>query len=386
MLRYRSARIARVALRAPPVGASMFPLLSFIAILVLVVAGLGTYLWLSFRWLRKETIRDRYFGRPIAQRRALKTEIARRARAFVPIVAALGRVLPRPTVEQKFRGVSFNTTICPRNQFESATHYTPDARDIFVATQMKCGTTWMQQVVYEVLLGGTGDLSDSGHRHMYALSPWIESTGSVSMQDAPRIGRDGARIIKTHFSALLCPYSEDARYIYVARHPVSCFASCMDFIRFLGGPMAPSAREWLDKYCSDDMWWQAWPEHVAGWWDWSIDRPNVLFVHYEDMLSDLGAQVDRVAAFLDAPLAKEQAGEVTRKSRFAYMKEHEESFEMTAPTYFSMASGSYFASGRADRDQDVGPAERDRIIAFCRERLAGSRYPLEQFYPDVAGV
>jgi hypothetical protein len=104
------------------------------------------------------------------------------------------------------------------------------------------------------------------------------------------------------------------------------------------------------------------------------------------MLSDLGAQVDRVAAFLDTALAPEQRSEVIRKSGFAYMKEHEEYFEMSPPSFFSMASGSYFASGRANRDQDTGPAERDRIFAYCREKLAGSLYPLDRFYPDVAGA
>jgi hypothetical protein len=353
---------------------------------VVIVAALAIYLWLAFRWLRNETRGDRYFARPIAERRALKERIAQRARVFVPIVAALNRVIPTPSFEREFRGVAFNPMICPRSTFEAATRYTPAAGDIFIATQMKCGTTWMQQVVYEVLSGGRGDLSDSGHRHMYALSPWIESSASVSMQAAPRIGPHAARIIKTHLSASLCPYSVDARYIYVTRHPVSCFASCIDFIRLVGGPMAPSTQKFLDKFCSDEMWWQAWPEHVSGWWDWSIDRPNVLFVHYEDMLSDLGAQVDRVAAFLDTALAPEQRSEVIRKSGFAYMKEHEEYFEMSPPSFFSMASGSYFASGRADRDQDTGSAERERILAYCREELAGSRYPLDRFYPDVAGT
>lgn len=361
-------------------------MLLLIAAPVVMLACLVLYLWLAFRWLRNQTRGDRYFARPIAERRELKSQIARRARVIVPIVTALSRVIPTPSFDRKFRGVAFNPIICPRRSFEAATRYRPEPGDIFIATQMKCGTTWMQQVVYELLSRGNGDLSDSGHRHMYALSPWIESSASVSMQAAPRIGSTGKRIIKTHFPAALCPWAEDARYIYVARHPVSCFASCMDFIRFLGGPMAPSAQKFLETYCSDDMWWQSWPDHVAGWWDWSIDRHNVLFVHYEDMLSDLGAQVDRVAAFLDTTLAPDETSEVIRKSRFAHMKEHEESFEMSAPGYFSMADGSFFASGRADRDQDVGPPERERIIAYCRKQLAGSRYPLGRFYPDVVGV
>jgi len=357
--------------------------LAWIALPLLLIAGLFAYVVASFRWLRKQTTRDRYFSRPLPERRALKAEIARRARLFVPVMTALARVPWIPDFDRKYRGVAFSPMVCPRAVFEAATRYQPDSRDIFVATQMKCGTTWMQQVVFEILCRGRGDLSDTGLRHMYAASPWIESVASVSMEDAPRIGESQARIIKTHLPALLCPYSEKARYIYVTRHPVACFASCIDFTRFVAGPlMRPEG--WLDKFCSDDMWWQPWPDHVAGWWDWSVSRSNVLFVHYEDMLADLGTQVDAVAAFLGVELLADERAAVVRKCGFAYMKEHEEVFEMTPPSYFSMRGGSYFASGKAERVHDVGPEATARIGAFCRERLAGAAYPLERFYPDVA--
>jgi hypothetical protein len=32
---------------------------------------------------------------------------------------------------------------------------------------------------------------------------------------------------------MLCPYGEDARHVYVTRHPVACFPACVDFARVL---------------------------------------------------------------------------------------------------------------------------------------------------------
>ncbi|HBG51064.1 MAG TPA: hypothetical protein DDW89_04535, partial [Gammaproteobacteria bacterium] len=58
-----------------------------------------------------------------------------------------------------------------KKSYAGTLHYQPEAADIFIATQMKCGTTWMQQIVFEILHGGAGDLSDAGYRHMYAVSP-----------------------------------------------------------------------------------------------------------------------------------------------------------------------------------------------------------------------
>jgi aryl sulfotransferase len=219
---------------------------------------------------------------------------------------------------------------------------------------------------------------------MYALSPWIESRSSVSMERAPRVGPRGDRIIKTHFGVKLCPYAESARYIYVTRHPVACFASCVDFVRMLGGPLAPPLPELVDWFCSDAMWWRSWPEHVDGWWQWQLERPNVLFVHYEAMLDDLPAAVEQVSKFLEVDLLPAEHAEVVRKSGYDYMKAHEEVFEMSPPSFLTRDEGSFLQSGRKDRDQLIEEAQRTRIARFCRERLEGASYPLARFYPDVA--
>jgi hypothetical protein len=364
----------------------MSPTLVVLLALVLALLGVASWVGLAIGLTVRETLGDRYFRRPSAERAALKARVQRRARRLAPVVAAFARVFHLRSPETELAGVKVPALACPLAAMRFAAEYRPDGRDIFVATQMKCGTTWMQQVVYEVLSRGEGDLGDDGHRHMYAVSPWIEARASVSMEDAPRIGPGGHRIVKTHLPTRLCPYSEEARYIYVVRNPAACFASCVDFIRMLTGPFAFTLPEFVDWFCSDDMHWRSWPEHVEGWWRWAQERPNVLFVHYEEMLENLDETVGDVAAFLGVELTPAERARVVEKSSFAYMKEHEDVFEMAAPTPFSVGAGSFLRSGSADRDRDVGPADRARIAAFCRERLAGASYPLERFYPEIARV
>ena len=341
------------------------------------------------RWYDRQTDGTAYYARSSDERRAFKRQLARHARWILPLVRLFTRVVrPREPASIELDGVTGPAQTCTRELFARTRDYRPVAGDVFVATQMKCGTTWMQQLVYELLSRGHGDLGDAGHRHMYALSPWIESRHSVSLADAPRVGMGagadgGARIIKTHMPVALCPYAEEARYIYVTRDPVACFASCVDFLGMLGGPFIPPAVDLVDWYCSDRMWWRSWPEHVEGWWRWAEERPNVMFVHYETMLDDLPGVVDRVAAFLETPLSPAERRRVVEKSGFEYMKAHEDVFEMSPPTPFS-AGGVFLKSGGRDRGRDVGEAGRARILAFCRERLAGASYPLERFYPEVA--
>lgn len=357
----------------------------------LVIVALGVSLAAAFAyllhfrsWYRSITNGTAYFGLRSAERAARKREVQRRSRPLLALARAVRRVRPgRGMGGFVYRGVA-GPTHCTPADFARAASYRPAAEDVFVATQMKCGTTWMQQLVYEVLARGGGDLGDEGHRHLYAVSPWIEAPWCVSIADAPRLGERGQRVIKTHLPASLCPYGEKARYVYVTREPVACFASAADFVTMLMGPLAPGLPGLVDWFCSERMWWGPWPDHVDGWWRWSRERPNVLFLHYEEMLADLPGTVDRVAAFLEAPLAPAERAAVVEKSGFAYMKAHEDRFEMAPPTPFG-SEGAFLKSGRRDRGRDVGAAERERILAFCRERLRGAAYPAARYYPELRG-
>lgn len=337
------------------------------------------------RWYERGALGAAYFGRPSADRRAFEREVARRAAPLRRVVAAASRVAPprRPANGVDWEGVTA-PPLCTRAHFARAVGYRAGAADVFVATQMKCGTTWMQQIVYEVLSRGAGDLSDAGARHLYAVSPWIEAGFSVPLERAPRVGPSARRVVKTHMPAKLLPIAPEARYVYVTRHPVACFASCLDFVGMLLGPRMPDLPRFLDWFCSERMWWGPWPDHVDGWWRAAQAHPNVLFVHFEEMKRDLAATVDRVAEFLGEPLSPAEREAVVHKSGFDFMKAHEERFTMAPPTPLQVQEGAFLRSGRADRHGDVGPAARERVLAFCRARLRGAAYPAARFYPDLA--
>jgi hypothetical protein len=345
------------------------------------VGYLGWYLW----WEGRQTAGLAYYGRSVADRRALKRRIRLFSRPALPAVRALARASQEsrtmPTFE--FEGVSGPPRVSSPEVFARAKAYEPRPGDVFVATQMRCGTTWMQQIVYSVLTRGQGDF-DGHQRHLYTLSPWIDATTTVSIEEAPRVGEPPSRIIKTHLPADLCPRGRQAKYIYVARHPVSCFASIVEFNRSMLGPLLPSVDRLVDWYCSDRMYWRPWPAHVAGWWERAERDDNVLFVHFEEMARDFAAVRDRVARFLGCELTVDEARRVDRQCSFEYMKRHEESFEMAPPSMFSVAGGQFLARGSARRADELTPELRVRIAAYCRQQLRGRSYPIGLFYPDLA--
>ena len=344
------------------------------------------YLVWYFQWENQQTRGLAYYGRTLAERRALKRRIRLYSLPALPLVRLLSLLARRQTglPAFEFESVCGPMKASSPEVFAKAKAYGAQAEDVFVATQMRCGTTWMQQVVYQIVTHGQGTFSDGGFPHMYVISPWIDAVNSVSMEAAPLVGSPPVRIIKTHLPVELCPYASEAKYIYVARHPVSCFASIVDFNRSMIGPFLPAVPALADWFCSDRMYWLPWPRHVEGWWQWSQRRPNVLFVHFEEMIRDFGAVLDRVASFLGHSLTPEEQKRVAEQCSFRFMKDHEEFFEMAPPTMFSVAGGQFMTSGKEKRHEDVTPALRNRILDYCRASLAAAEYPAARFYPDLA--
>ena len=69
----------------------------------------------------------------------------------------------------------------------------------------------------------------------------------------------------------------------------------------------------------------SWFRHVSEWSAHAADS-NVLFLRYEDLVSDFERTLTRIAAFLDRPLSKEKFASIAERSSFQFMKQHEDKF------------------------------------------------------------
>ncbi len=356
------------------------------AAVFLLIAGSRYFKW-YFSWELKNRRGMTYYGRPLGSRRSFKQRIRMHAFFLKPVVYLETRLRRKMGVQDiasiNYQGVWGPSFSCTPESFENAAIHRASSNEVFIVTQMKCGTTWMQQLAFQILTRGRGVFNDGKYRHLSAISPWIEAIDGISISEAPLIGTPGRKIVKTHLPAELCPFSEQARYIYVVRHPVSCFSSIMDYFRLTAGPFAPSERRALEWFCSDQMWWRPWPDHVSRWWERSKNCSNVFFTSFESMKTDLPAVIESLGAFLGQELETGRRNEIADKSSFDYMKQHEEYFEMVPPNLFSV-EGTYFKSGRLDRDKDVSETARETIFGFCRQQLGGRDFPIERFYPDAA--
>jgi len=356
------------------------------AALGIVAVGLLGWLAVVSVWAERRTRGLAYFGLPLEKRRRFDRRLRRQARLLGPLLRAMGRVLPFDfeRVGFRHRGVAAPRGSCSPESFEAGIRYRPRPDDVFVATQMRSGTTWMQYLVYQLLTRGRGDLVDRG-RTLNAVSPWLEAEIGVPVREAPTVGGERPRrIVKTHLPARLCPWSADARYIYVVRHPLSCLASCVDFLEASLGAWTPELDDAVEWFCSDDAMWRGGrPAHVEGWWTRASDHDNVLFVRFEEMLADLPAVAGRLASFLGlVPPTPDELATISERTRFETMRTHASSFLMAPPSLLSSA-GRFFVKGTADRHEELPDEVRMRVARGCRQELEEGGVPLASWYPDL---
>ena len=100
--------------------------------------------------------------------------------------------------------------------------------------------------------------------------------------------------------------------------------------------------------------WPFWSHHhhAASFWP-HRDLPNVLMVHYADLLADLEGQMRRVAAFTGIEVAEEAWPELVAAARFDTMKQEAIRNSEHLGLIFEGGAGRFFHKGTNGRWRDV---------------------------------
>lgn len=173
----------------------------------------------------------------------------------------------------------------------SALRYKAQPGDLFIVSYPKCGTTWMQHIVYNII---NDHPPPKNQLLSWIQMPFLEAQGAESVEDMKRPGP-----IKTHMAFRFQPYSNDAKYIYVARNPYDCCVSYFYHTRdmpeyhFEDGTFD----QFFDMFVEGKVDFGDYFDHLLSWYE-HRDDPNVLFVTYEQLKKDIKAWVLKIADFI----------------------------------------------------------------------------------------
>ncbi|MEM7404805.1 MAG: sulfotransferase domain-containing protein [Pseudomonadota bacterium] len=248
--------------------------------------------------------------------------------------------------------------------------------DVVIATPQKCGTTWMQAIVAHLVF------PDGLERPVSSVSPWLDAR-VIPLESVEREleSQTHQRFIKTHLPADGLPLRADCRYIVVGRDGRDLAMSLWHHYRGFSDAALASMRERalnephdavVIPEAPDDVnaFWRAWTTRGAfdwqsdGWPFWSdlhvmqswFDlrlEPNVLLVHYADMLADTQGIVAEVAAFIGVDLDPDHHERVVAAVSFDAMKKDGDNYVPFAGKAWSGGASTFFYKGTNGRWQGV---------------------------------
>ncbi len=246
--------------------------------------------------------------------------------------------------------------------------------DIVVASYAKSGTTWMQQIIAQLLFNGAENVP------VAEISPWLDLRVPPANIKLPAVeAQTHRRFLKTHLPVDALVYSPKAKYIYIARdgrdvvwsmynHHVSAnekwYAALNDTPGLVGLPMpkpVDSIRQYYLDWLQNDghPWWSLW-ENVDSWWN-IRHLPNLLLVHFAALKRDMEGEIRKIASFLDLPSAELNWEAILEHCGFDYMKAHADQSAPLGGIFWNGGAKTFIYKGQNGRWRDVLTEEESKM-------------------------
>ncbi len=285
-----------------------------------------------------------------------------------------------PTKTRELHNNHFDSTIW--NDFRFSVD------DIVISSYAKSGTTWMQQIVSQLLFSGEEGLE------VAEMSPWLDLRVPPKEVKLPVVeAQMHRRFVKTHLPVDALVFSEKAKYIYIARdgrdvvwslynHHVNANEAWYDALNNTPGRVGPPIErpcssiiqyfsDWLEK--DGFPFWSLW-ENARTWWA-IRDLPNVHLVHFANLKADMPGEIRRIAEFIGTPIDESKWAKILQHCSFDYMK---------ANAAKSVPLGGAFWDGGAETFIHKGINGRWRDVLSAKDINSYEKRAASELGPDCS--
>ncbi|WCJ17856.1 sulfotransferase 17 [Euphorbia peplus] len=184
--------------------------------------------------------------------------------------------------------------------------------DIFLASHMKTGTTWLKALTFAIATKSTFLDNSSTNPLLFKISHDCIPTLEIDLPNSDSSNRD--HIISTHLAYTSLPKSiidSACKIVYIWRDPKDVFVSLWYYIEKIqksskGEPHIP-LEEAFELFCrgisiSGPYW-----DHVLSYWKVKLESPEkILFLKYEEMKKDTAFYVKMLGDFIGYPFSVEE--------------------------------------------------------------------------------
>ncbi len=206
----------------------------------------------------------------------------------------------------------------------------PRNTDIVICSCYKSGTTLTQQIVHLMVNG------DDNFASIHDIIPWVEEFFLTPPENKKSWieSLPSPRILKSHLLFEALPYYPEWKYIYLVRDGRDVGVSYYNHIRSnlpkylyenLPENFADFWDDWVETKEDKVEYWSYW-KHLKSWWQ-ARNLPNVLLVHYENLISDKSQEIDRISEFLNVDINQLKKEMILAKSSLEYMKSNWQKFQ-----------------------------------------------------------
>lgn len=267
--------------------------------------------------------------------------------------------------------------------------------DIVIATYAKCGTTWTQQIVGQLIFNGDPRLD------VAEISPWLDlRVPEKSIKLRALDAQTHRRFLKSHLPVDALVFCPRVKYLYVARdgrdvvwsmhhhHRTAndqWYRALNDTPGLVGSKIEPpllDIRSYFLEWLRNDghPFWPFW-QNVRSWWR-VRHLPNVLLLHFQELKNDLPGSMRRIAQFLEIEINDNRWPYILEYCSFAHMKKNAERCVPLGGAFWDGGAATFINKGingrwndtltRADCDE-YETAAANELGKECADWLTGKR-------------